>query len=57
VLSDKEGASLTLSEKTAAIDGGFLLIYGEIEENCSFDALFSASRENMQDQVNAFLFG
>jgi len=55
-LADKTGAALTLSEKTADINGGFLLVYGDIEENCSFDALFEAAREDLQDKVNSFLF-
>lgn len=55
-LTDKVGASLTLSEVASKIDGGFLLIYGDIEENCSFDAIFSAAKEELQDKVNTFLF-
>jgi V/A-type H+-transporting ATPase subunit E len=56
VLSDKPEAVLTVSEETAALNGGFLLIYGDIEENCTFDALFSASKEELQDKVNSLLF-
>ena len=56
VLSEKSGASLSVSEKTADLGGGFLLVYGDIEENCSFDALFEAAREDLQDKVNSFLF-
>lgn len=55
-LTDKVGASLTLSEVASKIDGGFLLVYGDIEENCSFDAIFSAAKEELQDKVNTFLF-
>lgn len=55
-LSAKPAASLTLAQETASIDGGFLLVYGDIEENCSFDALFSAAKENLQDEVNRLLF-
>jgi V/A-type H+-transporting ATPase subunit E len=55
-LSDKPAAALTLAGEAADIDGGFLLVYGDIEENCSFDALFSASKEVMQDKVNSLLF-
>jgi len=55
-LSDKNEAALTVSEETATLTGGFLLIYGDIEENCSFDALFSAAKENLQDKVNSLLF-
>jgi V/A-type H+/Na+-transporting ATPase subunit E len=56
VLADKTSASLTVSDETANLDGGFLLVYGDIEENCSFDALFSAAKENLQDKVNSLLF-
>lgn len=56
VLADKTGASLVVSEDTVGIDGGFLLIYGDIEENCSFDALFSAAKDTLQDKVNSLLF-
>jgi V/A-type H+-transporting ATPase subunit E len=55
-LSGKADASLTISEETAKINGGFLLLYGDIEENCSFDALFAAEKENLQDKINAFLY-
>lgn len=56
VLSENAGASLDVAEDTATIDGGFLLQYGDIEENCSFDALFSAAKEVLQDKVNSLLF-
>lgn len=55
-LAEKIGASLTVSEEIATIDGGFILKYGDIEENCSFDALFSAAKEELQDKVNKILF-
>ena len=47
---------LTLSDQPAEIDGGFILIYNDIEENCSFDALISASREDLQDKIGQILF-
>jgi V/A-type H+-transporting ATPase subunit E len=56
VLTGKPQAALSIGEETAAIDGGFLLIYGDIEENCSFDALFGAARDDLQDKVNSLLF-
>ncbi|NLC19293.1 MAG: hypothetical protein GX757_08780 [Clostridiales bacterium] len=55
-LSDRAGAELVLSERSANINGGFLLVYGDIEENCSFDALFEAAKDDLQDKVNSFLF-
>lgn len=55
-LKDIPNASLTISKESAKIDGGFILVYGDIEENCSFESLFAAAREDLQDKVNAFLF-
>lgn len=55
-LSDIPGAQLSLSTKSANIDGGFILEYGDIEENCSFDAIFSAAQDDLIDKVNCMLF-
>ena len=50
------GAALSLSGSTRHIDGGFVLDYDGIEENCSFEAMFYASQEALQDKVQEFLF-
>ena len=55
-IAKKHGGSLTLSDKNADIDGGFILVYGGIEENCSISAMFNANKENMADKVNSLLF-
>jgi V/A-type H+-transporting ATPase subunit E len=55
-LTDKMGAALTISKEARDINGGFILIYGDVEVNCSFDALFFAAKENLQDKVRALLF-
>lgn len=55
-LKDKEAAALTVFEESAGIGGGFLLIYGDIEENCTFDALFATAKEDLQDKINAYLY-
>ncbi len=55
-IKDIKNASLKISNESAKVDGGFILVYGNIEENCSFDALFSDAKEELQDKVNAFLF-
>ena len=52
----KNGASLKVSAQTRNIDGGFVLSYGGIEENCSFSALFDARRDELQDKVNQLVF-
>lgn len=51
-----QNGSLIISVRTRKIDGGFVLVYGDIEENCSFSALFAADRESFQDQVQELLF-
>ena len=51
------GKNLTLSSKNADICGGFILSYGDIEENCSFDVLIESSREELQDRIGQLLFG
>lgn len=56
ILSQKQGASLDIEEEALSFEGGFLLIYGDIEENCSFDALFAEERDALQDKVNSLLF-
>ncbi|MCR5211199.1 MAG: V-type ATP synthase subunit E [Lachnospiraceae bacterium] len=51
----KEG-SLKVSEDTRPMDGGFILSYGGVEENCTFKALIDASRESLADRVQEILF-
>ena len=51
-----QGADLRISGETRKIDGGFVLIYEGIEENCSFDAMFGASHEELTDLVQKVLF-
>ncbi len=55
-LEAKVGAALTIASEEPPFEGGFLLVYGDIEENCSFDALFAEERDNLQDKVNSLLF-
>ncbi|MCQ4022638.1 MULTISPECIES: V-type ATP synthase subunit E [unclassified Ruminococcus] len=55
-LSQLSNGMLTLTDDTANIDGGFVLIYGGIEENCSFDAIFSEKYDELQDEVYSLLF-
>ncbi|MCI8650224.1 MAG: hypothetical protein HFG20_08925 [Anaerotruncus sp.] len=55
-LSKAAKGPLTISDQTREIDGGFVLVYGGIEENCSIEALFYAAQESLQDRVQALLF-
>ena len=47
---------LTLSDDNAAISSGFILRYGGVEENCSFDAVFMSEAENLSDKAGKLLF-
>ena len=51
----KRGYKISLGE-SADIDSGFILVYGDIDINCSFDAVASAKREELRDTLNEMLF-
>lgn len=51
---EKEG--LILSEKNADIEGGFILVYGKVEENCSVEAIFRENYEELVDFIGKNLF-
>ncbi|MBF1000822.1 MAG: hypothetical protein HXK84_02130 [Lachnospiraceae bacterium] len=51
-----KGGSLRVSEKTREIDGGLILVYEGIEQNCSVDALFETNIEMLQDKIQNILF-
>lgn len=51
-----KGSSITVSDKTRPIDGGFVLQYGDIEVNCSFAAIFDAQEDEMADSIAKILF-
>lgn len=48
--------NITLSDESAPIDAGFILQYGGIEQNCSFDAIFASEAENLSDRAGRLLF-
>lgn len=51
----KQG-SIRVSKTPAQISDGFLLAYGDVEENCTVDALFEAKRDALRDALHAMLF-
>ena len=55
IAKENKGA-LALSGETRDISGGFILIYGGIEENCSFQAIFNARKDELSDKVHEMLF-
>lgn len=54
--SAAEKIGLTISDEVRDIDGGFILVCGDIEENCSVSALFEQKYDKLSDEVNSFLF-
>ena len=50
------GRSLAISGDTRPIDGGFVLKYGDVEENCSFEAIFNARHDEFSDIARDILF-
>lgn len=42
--------------KSAPIDSGFILVYGDIDINCSFDAIAASKRDELRDSLNSLLF-
>lgn len=55
-VATKNGGMLDVSKETVNIDGGFILKYGNIEINSSFDALFEENEEELVDIVNKMLW-
>ncbi|MCR5093079.1 MAG: hypothetical protein K6B72_03820 [Lachnospiraceae bacterium] len=52
----KNGGRLQLSREAAAIDGGFVLYYDGIEQNCSVTSLFETYAEEISDEIQKRLF-
>ena len=53
----EKGGSLTVSDQPIDAAGGFVLVYGGIEVDCTFAQLFYAAREPLQDKMQQLLFG
>ncbi len=51
----KDG-SVELSQEAANIENGFILVYGDIEINCTFKALISAQRDAIREKVCSVIF-
>ena len=54
-IAAERGGSLRLGDN-AAIDNGFILAYGGVEENCTFRAMFDSRKEALQDAARKVLF-
>ena len=55
-LNQAAKGGIVLSSEPAPIDAGFILKYGGIEQNCSFDAIFAGEAEELCDKAGRLLF-
>lgn len=53
--SKLEGDGIELGD-AIDINGGFVLVYDDIDINCSFDAIASSKLDELRDALNALLF-
>lgn len=56
VNSALKGKSVITLGKSIEIDSGFILIYGDIDINCTFSAIASAKHDELRDALNKLLF-
>lgn len=55
-IAGTKGGGLTVSGESKEMDGGFVLVYGGIEENCTIRAMFAAKHDEWSDLVQKILF-
>lgn len=55
-IGEARAAKVRLSDRTADIDGGLILRYGNIEANCSLSMLLGEMRRLLESKVAAILF-
>lgn len=56
LLKKQSDCTLSVSKETRPMDGGFVLSYGGIEQNCTIRALIDMERELAADRVQSVLF-
>ena len=56
VVAVAKGGKLTVSKEARPIDGGFVLLYEGIDQNCSITSLFETHIESVQDKIQKLLF-
>ncbi|MCR4616278.1 MAG: hypothetical protein K5756_09050 [Clostridiales bacterium] len=52
-LSDR---NISVSDKPADISDGFILVYGDIEINCTVDALIDEKRDELKEKICSIIF-
>ena len=55
-ISADQVEKIVLSDKTAEIDGGAMIKYGDMEINCSLSMIFARLREELESEIYGILF-
>lgn len=50
------GKSFVISNEPINIDGGVVIVYNDIEQNCTFDSLLNASLDEIKDELFEEIF-
>jgi len=50
------GKSFVISSESLNIDGGVVIVYKEVEQNCTFDSLLNASIDEIKDELFEEIF-
>lgn len=56
-LAENAGCTYSLAYDRDSVKDGFVLVYGGIEENCTFEALFNERKSEITDYAAQLLFG
>lgn len=56
-LAAKAGGTVRISSEAADISDGFILQYGLVSENCGFNAIIEAEKDEVRDTAARALFG
>lgn len=52
----EKGAKISVAKTPADISDGFVLVYGDIEINCTFEALVADARDAIKDELYSIIF-
>ena len=56
-IAEKNNGSITIKSDRSDVTDGFVLVYGDIEQNCKIKALFDANIDKLKDIANKKMFG
>ncbi len=55
-IAEKNNGSITIKSDRSDVTDGFVLVYGDIEQNCKIKALFDANIDKLKDIANKKMF-